>query len=38
MAEALEAVERGELTRLLLTVPVRHGKTLLVTSVRLKIE
>ena len=32
MAEALEAVERGEITRLLLTVPVRHGKTLLVSK------
>lgn len=30
MAEALEAVERGEIPRLLLTVPVRHGKTLMV--------
>ena len=32
MADALEAVERGEITRLLLTVPVRHGKTLLVSK------
>jgi predicted phage terminase large subunit-like protein len=30
IAEHLEAVERGEITRLLLNVPPRHGKTLLV--------
>ena len=32
MAECLEAVDRGEIKRLLLTVPVRHGKTLLVSK------